>query len=65
MVRSNRQEVLLIGAEQHSITEAVPNELKPGEGRYSDESWPSARQWRPGVFVRGRLRNQHRRFGVF
>ena len=44
-------------AEQHIITEAAPNELKLGRGAYSDESWPSARRWRRGVFVRRRLRN--------
>ena len=27
-------------AEQHIITEAAPNELKLGEGAYSDESGP-------------------------
>ena len=52
------------GAEQHNITGAAPNELKLGEGGQSDKSWPSARRWRRGAFVRRRLRNQHRRFGV-
>ena len=49
---------------QH-ITETAPNELKLGEGAESDESWPSARRWRRGMFVRRRLRKPHRRFGVF
>ena len=31
-------------AEQHIITKAAPNELKLGEGAYSDESGPSARR---------------------
>ena len=44
-------------AEQHIITEAAPNELKLGGGAYSDESWPSARRWRRGVFIKRRLRN--------
>ena len=35
-------------AEHHIITEAAPNELKLGEGAYSDESGPSARRWRRG-----------------
>ena len=35
-------------AEQQIITEAAPNELKLGEGAYSDESGPSARRWRRG-----------------
>ena len=35
-------------AEHHFITEAAPNELKLGEGAYSDESGPSARWWRRG-----------------
>ena len=30
-------------AEQHIITDAAPNELKPDEGAYSDERGPSAR----------------------
>ena len=51
--------------EQHIITEAAPNELKLGMGVSSDGNWPSARQWRRGVFVRRRLRSQHRGFGVF
>ena len=53
------------GADQHNITEAAPNELKLGEDGYSDESWLSARRWRPGVFIRRRLRSQHRRFGAY
>ena len=35
-------------AEQHIITEVAPDELKLGEGVYSDESGPSARRWRRG-----------------
>ena len=35
-------------AEQHTITEAAPNELKLAEGASSDESGPSARRWRLG-----------------
>ena len=35
-------------AEQHIITEAVPNEFKLGEGPPSDESGASARWWRRG-----------------
>ena len=53
------------GAEQHSIAEAARNKPKRGEGGKSDKSWPSPRRWRPGVFVRRRLRNQHRRFRAF
>ena len=34
---------------QQSFTQAAPNELKLGEGGYSDESWPSAWRWRRGV----------------
>ena len=52
-------------AEQHTITEAAPNERKLGEREYIDESWPLARQWRRRVLVRRRLRSQYRRFGVF
>ena len=53
------------GAEQHSVTEAAPHELKLGEGAQSDEGWLSTGRWRRGVFVRRHLRNQHRRLGVF
>ena len=37
-----------VRAQQHIITEAVPNELKLGEVAHSDESGPSARWWRRG-----------------
>ena len=53
------------GAEQPNIIEAAPNELKLGEGGQSGGNWPMARRLRRGVFVRHRLRYQHRRFGVF
>ena len=53
------------GGQQHNITEAAPNELKLGEGGRSDDSWSYARRWRREVFVRRRLRMQHRKFGAF
>ena len=51
--RDGRKRVLeQAGAAEHrNITEAAPNGLKLGEGGQSDESWPSGRRWRRGVFV--------------
>ena len=45
------------GERQQSFTQAVPNELKLGDGGESGESWPSAWRWRLGVGGRKGRRN--------
>ena len=50
-------------AEEHIITDAAPNDLKIGEGAQSDETGPSIRRSRPGVFVGRRLRKLPGMFG--